>query len=77
VLLESCVDTGLYNNLFSNLSLWASNFLDWLVQIKTSLVQKFWPEDKKKERKSFSYVVETRPNSWKCSKRTQNFVFFS
>jgi hypothetical protein len=28
VLLESCVDTGLYNNLFSNLSLWASNFLD-------------------------------------------------
>ena len=30
----------LYNNFFSNLSLWASNFLDWLVQIKTSLVQK-------------------------------------
>ena len=32
--------SGLYNNFFSNLSLWASNFLDWLVQIKTSLVQK-------------------------------------
>ena len=42
--------TGIYNNFFSNLSLWASNFLDWLVRIKTSLVQKFWPEDKKNER---------------------------
>jgi hypothetical protein len=31
---------GLYNNFFSNLSLWASNFLDWLVRIKKSLVRK-------------------------------------
>jgi hypothetical protein len=50
--------TGLYNNFFSNLSLWASNFLDWLVRIKTSLVQKFWPKYPKNER--VCYLVETR-----------------
>ena len=50
VALSDSLINSLYNNIFSNLSLWASNFLDWLVQIKTSLVQKFWLEDPKNER---------------------------
>jgi hypothetical protein len=47
--LDILTPPGLYNNFFSKLSLWASNFLDWLVRIRTSLVQKFWSKDPKNE----------------------------